>query len=267
MCKVAQQMADAEQGGTFDPAMFRNPAFAASVREATASLDPAALAALVGRTGQGTPMSANVTAHVDVTRDGSHGRKVPVPNDHSPSQTAVAVEHNVAQDVKYSNYNNSAMKPVPAQPLPTPTPTPANPAPAPNPSSRAAGKLPMTYPAPHAHPPPAAPRSARAQAKAPAPPPVKPNSAPVNNAKIWSTSSSEERERIREFWLGLGEAERRKLVEIEKSTVLRKMKEQQKHSCSCAVCGRKRCVASSFSNPTPPAWRCLGSKLIIEIFH
>jgi hypothetical protein len=29
-------------------------------------------------------------------------------------------------------------------------------------------------------------------------------------------------------------------VRLEKETVLRKMKEQQKHSCSCAVCGRKR---------------------------
>jgi len=64
--------------------------------------------------------------------------------------------------------------------------------------------------------------------------------------KIWSTSTTEERERIKEFWLGLGEQERRNLVQIEKDTVLRKMKEQQKHSCSCAVCGRKRFVALFF---------------------
>lgn len=63
----------------------------------------------------------------------------------------------------------------------------------------------------------------------------------ANPQKIWSTSSSEERERIKEFWLGLGEDERRNLVKVEKDTVLRKMKEQQKHSCACAVCGRKRC--------------------------
>lgn len=42
--------------------------------------------------------------------------------------------------------------------------------------------------------------------------------------------------------MGLGEAERRDLVKLEKEAVLKKMKEQQKHSCSCAVCGRKRCV-------------------------
>ncbi|PPQ72039.1 hypothetical protein CVT26_006729 [Gymnopilus dilepis] len=73
----------------------------------------------------------------------------------------------------------------------------------------------------------------------------------ANANKIWSTSTTEERERIKEFWLGLGEQERRNLVKIEKDTVLRKMKEQQKHSCSCAVCGRKRLVGffSLFSSP------------------
>ena len=58
--------------------------------------------------------------------------------------------------------------------------------------------------------------------------------------RIWNTSTAEERERIKEFWLGLAESERRGLVRIEKEAVLRKMKEQQKHSCSCTVCGRKR---------------------------
>jgi len=57
---------------------------------------------------------------------------------------------------------------------------------------------------------------------------------------IWDTSTSEERARIKEFWLALGENQRRSLVKIEKEAVLRKMKEQQKHSCSCTVCGRKR---------------------------
>ncbi|KAF5329502.1 hypothetical protein D9619_009087 [Psilocybe cf. subviscida] len=61
-----------------------------------------------------------------------------------------------------------------------------------------------------------------------------------NANKIWSTSMTEERERIKDFWLGLGDQERRNLVKIEKDTVLKKMKEQQKHSCSCFVCVRKR---------------------------
>jgi hypothetical protein len=58
--------------------------------------------------------------------------------------------------------------------------------------------------------------------------------------RIWNMSTDEERERIRDFWLSLGEDERKSLVKIEKEAVLRKMKEQQKHSCSCTVCGRKR---------------------------
>ncbi|OZJ04071.1 hypothetical protein BZG36_03401 [Bifiguratus adelaidae] len=55
-----------------------------------------------------------------------------------------------------------------------------------------------------------------------------------------STNNHEERQKIREFWLQLGEEERRSLVKVEKEAVLKKMKEQQKHSCSCSVCGRKR---------------------------
>ncbi|KAF9484220.1 hypothetical protein BDN70DRAFT_182955 [Pholiota conissans] len=83
----------------------------------------------------------------------------------------------------------------------------------------------------------------------------------ANANKIWSTSTTEERERIKDFWLGLGEQERRNLVKIEKDTVLKKMKEQQKHSCSCAVCGRKRnaieeelerYVSSGGTIPPPP---------------
>ncbi len=62
----------------------------------------------------------------------------------------------------------------------------------------------------------------------------------ISRDRIWDTSSQEERERIKEFWLSLSEEERRSLVKVEKEAVLRKMKEQQKHSCSCTVCGRKR---------------------------
>ena len=149
--------------------------------------------------------------------------------------------------------------------MPAARPPPA-PGTNPPPSSRAAGKKPMAYtPAPAQDPPPP---SRRAAAKAPisshayghnhshhhpsppssnasAPhkprPPAAGQQQPKNN-KIWSTSTTEERERIKEFWLGLGEDERRNLVKIEKEAVLKKMKEQQKHSCSCAVCGRKRSV-------------------------
>lgn len=57
---------------------------------------------------------------------------------------------------------------------------------------------------------------------------------------MWDTNSIEERKRIKQFWLDLPEEKRRSLVNIEKRHVLEKMKEQQKHSCSCTVCGRKR---------------------------
>ncbi|KAK4191928.1 salt tolerance down-regulator-domain-containing protein [Podospora australis] len=62
----------------------------------------------------------------------------------------------------------------------------------------------------------------------------------MSREKIWNTSSQEERERIKEFWLGLNENERKSLVKVEKDAVLKKMKEQQKQTCSCSVCGRKR---------------------------
>ena len=78
----------------------------------------------------------------------------------------------------------------------------------------------------------------------------RPNFPPVSNAalrsahrmgdQLWNPSTQAERENIKQFWLELGEEERRSLVKIEKEAVLRKMKEQQKHSCSCSVCGRKR---------------------------
>jgi hypothetical protein len=65
------------------------------------------------------------------------------------------------------------------------------------------------------------------------------------NENIWSSNNnSEERQRIREFWLHLGEDERRSLVKVEKEAVLKKMKEQQKHSCNCSVCGKKRYVTN-----------------------
>ncbi|WRT65149.1 uncharacterized protein IL334_002091 [Kwoniella shivajii] len=149
------------------------------------------------------------------------------------------------------------------QPALNPPPPPVTPAPAhPPPSSRAAGKQPMSNnTAPSSNPPA---RSARAAGKAPASAPPAHNShaghnhphppaasskasakgkapaAPAPPAKIWTQSSAEDRENIRLFWLSLSEAERRDLLRIEKDAVLKKMKEQHRHSCGCAVCGRKK---------------------------
>lgn len=82
----------------------------------------------------------------------------------------------------------------------------------------------------HNHPPPLLPSLQQNMPRGPG----------ISREKIWNTSSQEERERIKEFWLSLGEDERKSLVKVEKDAVLKKMKEQQKHSCSCTVCGRKR---------------------------
>ncbi|KAI9831574.1 MAG: hypothetical protein M1819_004806 [Sarea resinae] len=92
------------------------------------------------------------------------------------------------------------------------------------------------------------PMSATSSSQAPLPPPPPPPlstsalrpSHGISRDRIWNTSTQEERERIKDFWLSLGEEDRRSLVKVEKEAVLRKMKEQQKHSCSCTVCGRKR---------------------------
>jgi len=50
----------------------------------------------------------------------------------------------------------------------------------------------------------------------------------------------EYRRRIKEFWLSLSEKDRNALIKLEKEAVLKKMKEQQRHTCSCSVCGRRR---------------------------
>ena len=115
-------------------------------------------------------------------------------------------------------------------------------------ASKAASKAPLAHPYPHTHPHhhPSPPSSNGSQPQKHRPPSAQvPSSRNPNiKNKIWSTSSTEERERIKEFWLGLGEEERRNLVKVEKEAVLKKMKEQQRHSCACAVCGRKRSVHS-----------------------
>jgi hypothetical protein len=77
------------------------------------------------------------------------------------------------------------------------------------------------------------------------PPPSSVSTAALKSAHrmsndLWNPTTQTERDQIKEYWLQLGEDERRNLVRIEKEAVLKKMKEQQKHSCSCSVCGRKR---------------------------
>ncbi|CAO1632056.1 unnamed protein product [Sympodiomycopsis kandeliae] len=139
--------------------------------------------------------------------------------------------------------------------------SPTRNAPHPPPSSRAAGKQPMTFnsnaksTAPNGHSHPTAPKRAGSSvagshshgngAQSNGHGQSHQSSQPQQQQRIWSTSTAEERERIRDFWLSLRENERRGLVQVEKDAVLRKMKDQQKHTCTCAVCGRKRSAIES----------------------
>jgi len=67
------------------------------------------------------------------------------------------------------------------------------------------------------------------------------NGGPRRQQKIWNTTTAEEKERIKEFWMGLSEQERRNLVRIEKEHVSKRVKEGSKIlNCSCHVCGRKQ---------------------------
>jgi len=67
-----------------------------------------------------------------------------------------------------------------------------------------------------------------------------PSSTMKREGDIWNMEESEERKRVKEFWLSLSEENRNALIRLEKEAVLRKMKEQQKHTCTCSVCGRRR---------------------------
>ena len=60
-------------------------------------------------------------------------------------------------------------------------------------------------------------------------------------SSVWDADADKtEQEKLREFWIGLKEDERRELVKIEKHAILKEMKGQQRYICSCSVCGRRR---------------------------
>ncbi|KAI0258149.1 salt tolerance down-regulator-domain-containing protein [Gloeopeniophorella convolvens] len=191
------------------------------------------------------PKAANAHAHAHALKHPSAALSAPpqasTPPPPMPAQTRQPSSR--AQGKQPMNYPPppAAATPAAAQKTGTPSPTTR--------SSRAASKQPLqphAYPHPHPHHHPSPPSSNASQPQKHRPPASQPPASRANNSshnannKIWSTSSTEERERIKEFWLGLGEEERRNLVKVEKEAVLKKMKEQQRHSCACAVCGRKR---------------------------
>lgn len=59
---------------------------------------------------------------------------------------------------------------------------------------------------------------------------------------IWSNNlnRTEERKLIHQFWLELSEDERKSLILIEKEAVINKIKDQQKNTCNCSICGKTR---------------------------
>lgn len=151
-------------------------------------------------------------------------------------------------------HHQQQQAPQAARPVLNPPPPPATNAPAtPLQSSRALGKQPMAA-TPAANQPSRSARSAGKQAASSQQAPAQPHShppaktangkgkAPANAppAKIWAQSSVQDRENIRAFWLGLSNAERRDLLQIEKDSVIKKMKESHRTACGCAVCGRKK---------------------------
>ncbi|KAG8699002.1 hypothetical protein FRC08_005558 [Ceratobasidium sp. 394] len=273
----ATAAAAAQQAFPFDAQLFADPAFALALEQLTIAGGPKPVPPALN-----PPTEFADDAHYDEyysedeVDDNVDDVEVDVDIDVRPAPVPVArpafdtafdyppdTGGGAAKKKKKKNKKKTAQAPlpppppVPAPPPPAPAPMPA-PAPAPTtvarrhqrtvpPSSRAAGKQPMTFnPAPTqpvpAQPAPAAPKSRAYHSSPPSSSASAPRPPAGAGAKLWSTNSLEERERIKEFWLGLGEMERRDLVKVEREAVLKKMKEQQKHSCGCAVCGRKRYV-------------------------
>ena len=62
------------------------------------------------------------------------------------------------------------------------------------------------------------------------------------NQQRKSNTPRTEREEIRDFWLSLSEEERKQFVSDEKESVIKIWKDQQRFSCNCSFCSRKRVV-------------------------
>ncbi len=58
----------------------------------------------------------------------------------------------------------------------------------------------------------------------------------------WTAASAPSPTSLHAFWTSLTAQERHSLIQIEKEAILRKVREQQRGTCNCATCGRKRVV-------------------------
>lgn len=192
----------------------------------------------------------------------------PLPPTPAPPPTAMAPAAKAATAAPPPSSRAAGKQPMPYAPPPAATtnangqqaPAASSQPPPPARSARSAGKAPVTasphthshaghnHPSSHSHAGAgsgggggaAKPAGASAAGPAGATSSKGKAAAPQAPAKIWQTSSAEERENIKRYWLELSQDQRQELVKLEKDAVLRKMKEQQRHSCGCAVCGRKR---------------------------
>mmetsp|Transcript_3347 Transcript_3347/g.11770 ORF Transcript_3347/g.11770 Transcript_3347/m.11770 type:complete len:519 (+) Transcript_3347:396-1952(+) len=67
-----------------------------------------------------------------------------------------------------------------------------------------------------------------------------PTSKDGKDSSLWDLTETEEGERIREFWLGLGDAQRRSLARVDKDCMWKKLEQKQKQECVCRDCRRKK---------------------------
>lgn len=57
---------------------------------------------------------------------------------------------------------------------------------------------------------------------------------------LWDTGDLEERDNLKNFWISLTDEKRKEIICIDKTEVLEKVQQEQKISCTCKSCGRKR---------------------------
>eukprot|EP00004_Rigifila_ramosa_P025001 TRINITY_DN736_c0_g1_i11.p4 TRINITY_DN736_c0_g1~~TRINITY_DN736_c0_g1_i11.p4 ORF type:complete len:138 (-),score=27.90 TRINITY_DN736_c0_g1_i11:2045-2458(-) len=69
--------------------------------------------------------------------------------------------------------------------------------------------------------------------------PKKKQKAGAKPDSVWVQSMADERERTKEDWLTLSDAQRRSLLVLEKDAMLKTIKAHHGQTCSCSVCGRK----------------------------
>ncbi|ODV85547.1 hypothetical protein CANARDRAFT_23075 [[Candida] arabinofermentans NRRL YB-2248] len=64
---------------------------------------------------------------------------------------------------------------------------------------------------------------------------------PVFGNYLWNSNTSpEEKERIKQFWVSLDDERKRSIIQISKGEVLKVIREEQKVSCNCKICGNRK---------------------------